>query len=89
MYFNAEDILPEDLLDAIQEHVQGVEIYIPKRADARLGWGERNGTKEYIAKRNKEIVLKFRRGESIHSLMQRYHLGYDSIRKIVSAHRKG
>lgn len=88
MYFNAEDILPDHLLDEIQEYVQGVEIYIPKRANARLGWGERNGTREYIAKRNREIVRRFCQGESIHTLMQRYHLGYDSIRKIVSAHRK-
>lgn len=88
MYVNAEDILPEHLLDAIQEYVQGVEIYIPKKPDSRLGWGERNGTKKYIAQRNKDIVRRFRQGESIHSLMERYHLGYDSIRKIVSAHRK-
>ena len=30
MYVKAEDVLPEALLEEIQEYVQGVEIYIPK-----------------------------------------------------------
>lgn len=88
MYLNAEDVLPDHLLDEIQEYVQGVEIYIPKKPETRLRWGERNGTRKYIAQRNKEIVKRYRQGESIYSLMEGYHLGYDSIRKIVSASGK-
>lgn len=91
MYVKAEDVLPEELVEAIQDYVQGVEIYIPKRPEARLGWGERNGTRLQIAKRNREITRRYRQGESIHSLTEHFHLGYDSIRKIVSTqknHRK-
>lgn len=88
MYLNAEKVLPKHLLQEIQRYVQGVEVYIPKKSEARMGWGERNGTRKQIAKRNQEIVSEFLQGESIHSLMERYHLGYDSIRKIVSSYRK-
>lgn len=88
MYVKAEDVLPETLLEAIQEYVQGVELYIPKRPEERLGWGEVNGTRHQIYKRNSEIARKAAQGESIHSLMEQYHLSYDSIRKIISASRK-
>jgi Mor family transcriptional regulator len=88
MYVKAEDVLPETLLEAIQEYVQGVELYIPKRPEERLGWGEVNGTRNQIHERNREIVRKAVKGESIHSLMEHYHLSYDSIRKIISASRK-
>lgn len=88
MYVKAEDVLPEALLEEIQEYVQGMEIYIPKRPEKRLGWGERSGARQLIRRRNQEIVRRYQRGESIASLMEHFHLSYDSIRKIVSAHRK-
>ena len=42
-------------VEEIQKYVQGREIYIPKQANKRLGWGERNGTKHWLNKRNQEI----------------------------------
>ena len=48
MYVKAEDVLPETLLEAIQEYVQGVELYIPKRPEEKLGWGEVSGTRIQI-----------------------------------------
>lgn len=88
MYVKAEDVLPAALLAEIQQYVEGVELYIPKRPDTKLGWGERNGTRQMIRRRNREIVRRYEQGESISSLMERYHLSYDSIRKILSASRK-
>jgi Mor family transcriptional regulator len=81
MYVDAEKVLPKHLLPQVQQYVQGVELYIPKKPETRMGWGERNGSRRQIAER-------FLKGESIHSLMETYHLGYDSIRKIVSPYRK-
>jgi Mor family transcriptional regulator len=88
MYVNAEKVLPKYLLRQIQQYVQGVELYIPKQPETRMGWGERNGTRRKITERNREIVDEFLQGKSIHALMEKYHLGYDSIRKIVSPYRK-
>ena len=86
MYRNATNILPRSLLEQIQEYVQGQEIYIPKRSQTRLGWGEGNGTRRQLDRRNRTIVYRYMQGESIESLMADYHLSYDSIRKII---RKG
>ncbi len=88
MYVNAEKILPPHLLRQVQRYVQGAEIYVPKEPDSRVPWGENSGSRMQIARRNEDIVRRFRQGESIAALMERYHLGYDSIRKIVQPHRK-
>ena len=38
MYINAEDVLLKDLLQKVQDYVQGTEIYIPKTGKIfRLG----------------------------------------------------
>lgn len=82
-YCNAEEVLPRHLLAEIQKYVQGVQIYVPKRTGSRLGWGERNGQRTQLYQRNKQIRIEFRTGITIEELMCRYHLGYESIRKIV------
>ncbi len=83
MYLNAEDILPPQLLRQVQSYVQGQELYIPKSSTARIGWGQRNGTKHKLELRNQEIRRRYSAGESIHDLMEAYHLSYDSVRKIA------
>jgi len=87
MYINAEKVLPEDLIRQIQEYVQGKEIYIPK-IDSRMGWGEKNGTKLFLRKRNREIYLSYRNGKNIETLMSTYHLSYDSIKRILRSEKQ-
>jgi len=87
MYFNAEEVLPAELLDEVQQYIQGAALYIPRQGE-RAGWGEKNGTRIQIKKRNWEIAQRYKRGESIAALMEDYHLGYDSIRKILRQYRK-
>lgn len=82
-YCNAEEVLPRHLLAEIQKYVQGVQIYVPKRTGSRLGWGERNGQRMQLYQRNRQIRIEFRTGITIEELMTSYHLGYESIRKIV------
>lgn len=82
-YQNAEEILPARLVAEIQKYVQGTQLYIPKQTGERLGWGERNGQKCKIRTRNLEIRRYYQHGHSIEELMAMYHLGYESIRKII------
>ncbi len=82
-YQNAEEILPARLVAEIQKYVQGTQLYIPKQTGERLGWGERNGQKRKIRMRNLEIRRQYQQGYSIEDLMSAYHLGYESIRKII------
>ena len=82
-YCNAEEVLPRNLLIEIQKYVEGVQIYVPKGSGNRMGWGERNGQKSKLYERNRKIRSEFRSGADIEDLMCKYHLGYESIRKIV------
>lgn len=82
-YQNAEEILPAPLVAEIQKYVQGTQLYIPKESGNRMGWGERNGQRRYIRQRNSEIRYHYQKGYDIEQLMAAYHLGYESIRKII------
>jgi Mor family transcriptional regulator len=81
-YVNAAKILPSHLLEALQKYAAGQQLYIP-RPDERLGWGERSGTRDALRTRNEEIRQRRAEGASIEDLMAEFHLGYDSIRKIL------
>ena len=81
-YVNAAKILPAHLLEALQRYAAGRQIYVP-RTDERLGWGERSGTRQALKARNVAIRQRRAQGASIEALMAEFHLGYDSIRKIV------
>lgn len=81
-YRNAADVLPRELLAAIQRYCAGTQIYVP-RATERRAWGERSGTRESLRARNALIQRRYREGVPIPVLMAEFHLGYDSIRKIV------
>jgi Mor family transcriptional regulator len=80
-YTNGKDVLPPDLLEQVQQYVQGGLIYVPKREKA--GWGTMNGTKKWMKKRNFDICRQYRQGTVITELMTRYHLSEESIRKII------
>jgi len=88
MYRNAEEILPDHLLREIQKYIDGQEIYIPKRSETRVGWGESNGTRAFLAERNWTIFRTYQDGANIDQLMSMFHLSYDSIRKIVQKTRR-
>lgn len=83
-YKNGKDILPAELLEQIQKYVQGELVYIPKKGDQRAAWGERNGTRETLARRNREIFTLHRNGLTMDALIERYHLSEESLRKIIT-----
>lgn len=82
-YKNGKDVLPPSLLKQLQDYIQGEIIYIPKKEQKRAGWGENNGTRLIIEKRNREIYGQYKSGSTIFELIQMYHLSEDSIRKII------
>ena len=38
-YIKAEEVLPGELIAQIQQYVDGVSIYIPRKAENRQPWG--------------------------------------------------
>ncbi|WJY27583.1 MULTISPECIES: CD3324 family protein [Sporosarcina] len=82
-YVNAKKVLPEELLAAIQQHIQGETLYIPKQRGERLRWGTASGSRHTLDERNREIRRQFTEGERIGDLAAAYHLSADTIKKIV------
>lgn len=59
-YVNAFKILPQELVEQIQEYIEGQTIYIPKQKNKRCRWGEKADTKVYFRERNFEIYNSFK-----------------------------
>jgi Mor family transcriptional regulator len=87
-YKSATSQLPAELLIEIQKYVQGERIYIPKCDDVKRTWGERNGTREAINFRNKEILAQYKMGIDFEHLSELFCLSTETIRKIIYKQRK-
>jgi len=82
-YVNAKDVLPPDVLALVQEYSGGALIYVPKKDDDKIGWGQKNGARTQVHMRNCNIIDAYRDGASICELMLEYCLSEASIRKIL------
>lgn len=71
-YINVDDVLPKTLVREIQKYVDGQLIYIPRKNENSLSWGEKNGTKEKMAERNQTIVNSYYSGKTIAELSEAY-----------------
>ena len=86
-YRNGKDVLPPELLDAVQEYLSGELLYIPKKVDKRLAWGQLSGSKNLFHKRNNQILERYHRGAALDELTEQYCLSESSIRKIIYAQK--
>lgn len=82
-YINVYDILPKEIVEQIQEYVDGVHIYIPRKTDSRKSWGTNTDTKQLVSLRNQQIKLEHQSGSSVSELAQKYFLAEKTIQKIV------
>lgn len=80
-YMRAEDILPEELIETIQQYIDGKSIYIPCKE--KKIWGSQTKTKQYYEIRNHEICEKHIKGVSIEKLANEYFLSEKSIQRII------
>jgi Mor family transcriptional regulator len=82
-YIRARDVLPDEVIKLIQKYVDGEFIYIPRKDGKQKAWGEKNGTKESLKKRNEQIYGEFKAGASVAELSKAYYLSEQSIRRII------
>lgn len=82
-YIKAEEILPIEIIEMIQQYVDGANIYIPRKKDNRAGWGQINCAKERIYTRNQKIYQEYNQGMKIQELAERYYLSEKSIWRIL------
>lgn len=87
-YINGNNVLPEEMIKAIQEYVDGEFVYIPRKNDNHKAWGEKSGTRDMLKNRDIEIFQKYNEGMNVTMLAQRYYLSEQSIRRIIRAKKK-
>lgn len=82
-YKKAEEILPEEIIELIQQYVDGEAIYIPRRKDKRHKWGESTRIRKELNERNKAIFCDYEKGYGILELSEKYFLSEKSIQRIL------
>jgi Mor family transcriptional regulator len=82
-YEKAQNILPQQIIEIIQNYTDGGYIYIPRKDDNKKSWGENTETKNYLKRRYNEIFNKYSSGLSVKILSQQYFLTEHSIRRII------
>ena len=87
-YIKAEEILPVEVIQLIQQYVDGQNIYIPRKSENRLQWGSGTGIKKELHKRNQQIYNDYLAGDKVSVLAVRYYLSEKSIQRIISEKRK-
>ena len=80
-YIRADEILPRELLEAIQQYVDGQIIYIPRKE--KQAWGSGTSTKEFFRERNERIFQVWQEGISEEELSRRFSLSRKSIQRIL------
>ena len=84
-YRSAEEILPVEILELIQQYVDGENIYIPRKSENRKTWGEGTQLKAELTARNREIYQGYLEGMK---MADKYFLSEKSIQRIVYQARK-
>lgn len=84
MGYKKEKKLPTELIEKIQEYVDGETVYIPKKTNRRRKWGASHGNDLALAERNAEIYAKYKNGKSVRKLSDEYYISTQGIYKILS-----
>nr|WP_320147206.1 CD3324 family protein [uncultured Anaeromusa sp.] len=84
-YKAATQVLPEKLLLAVQEYIDGEYLYIPRKEGARRSWGEKTENRHLTKVRNLEIRRKCQAGVSPRQLAEAYYLSPKTVYKILAS----
>lgn len=87
-YINATQVLPPELLTAVQQYADGVFLYIPRKTDAKRPWGAGTATRAELTGRNRQIYREHLEGLTIQMLAERYFLSPKTIQRIITQMRR-
>lgn len=82
-YLKAQNILDVELIEAIQQHIDGVYLYIPRKVENKKTWGENSGIKQELYERNVKIYNEFMSGIPINTIAKSYYLTELTISRII------
>lgn len=86
-YTKASEVLPEPLLEAIQKHIDGAYLYIPRREGNRKHWGEGNDARKVLRERNAAIRKMYLTGIPVGEIAAFHCLSPKTVYKILAARR--
>ena len=84
-YIKAETVLPQELIETIQQYVDGKMIYIPSKE--KQEWGTTTSAKAFFRERNERIYETYKGGMEIHELARSFSLSEKSIQRILRNQR--
>lgn len=87
-YINADEVLPKEMIELIQQYVDGENIYIPKKSGNRTKWGTRTFARQELSSRNNCIYNDYCSGMLVSDLSEKYFLSVKSIQRIIYDKRK-
>lgn len=87
-YKKAEKVLPKEIIEMIQQYVDGENIYIPKRKDKRQEWGMKTQIRQELKERNSFIFEDYLQGIKVSQLAKKYYLSEKSIQRIIREMKK-
>ncbi len=82
-YRKAEQVLPLELIQLIQNYVDGECLYIPRKSEERRSWGEQTTIRKELKERNTQIANDHKDGMSVKELALKYYLSEKSIQRIL------
>lgn len=88
-YKKATHVLPRQLLEKIQEYIDGEFLYIPRVSENKKGWGTTTSIRDELRDRNTRIYMDYLDGEPMESLAEKYFLSLKSIQRIIGQLKKG
>ena len=85
-YIKADQVLPKELIEAIQHYIDGKSIYIPTKH--KQAWGNGTSSKAFFQERNQRIYDVWLSGASQKELSLRFALSQKSIQRILREQNK-
>lgn len=87
-YKKAEKVLPQKIIELIQDYVDGESIYIPRKEKNRREWGQKTNIRSELYNRNNQIFTDYGQGFNNEELAKKYFLSEKSIQRIIYEMRK-
>ncbi|MDD7638558.1 MAG: CD3324 family protein [Clostridiales bacterium] len=83
-YKRAEEILPIELIELIQQYVDGTNIYIPRKQEHKQAWGAGTSYRQELQHRNQLIYRAHLSGTAVPNGIGSFF--FLKICEVVSAH---
>ncbi len=87
-YIRADKVLPIEIIELIQNYIDGENIYIPRKEDNKQTWGNGTCIRQELNERNSSIFADYQQGMQISELAEKYYLSEKSIQRIILEKKK-